>query len=537
MRRFRKLLAYAAVGMLLGSPAARAQEAQAQTQESKTERQERERFGFLRGFAQRYRAQDIGPINLRNSGRLESLLRAGQLYLSLQDVIALALENNLDIELQRYGPQLARANLLRSEAGGLLRGVTTSVQQGPTSATNLVTGGAGTGGGGNGSGSAQTALQGAGGTIITQTGVAIPQLDETLFFNYGWNRRNTPNSNSLITGVSTTNINSGDYNFGLQKGFITGTSVVVGYSNTRLSTNSPNSDINPSISSNLNFQVTQRLLQGFGIALNNRNIRIARNNLKVSDLTFKQQVINTVSSVINLYADLVVFNEDVRVRRQALALAEKLFEDNKKQVEIGTLAPIEVVRAEAEVATRQQELLTAETQVLQQETILKNALSRTGLASASIADARIVPTDPLQVPVAQEPVVPIQDVVALALENRPELQQTRINIENAQIGILGSRSQLLPSLDLVLSGQSNALAGSVSTIELPDITGTGNLRQRQPNPALLGGYSTVLGQIFGFNYPNYTLGFQLNVPIRNRTAQADLIVDQTNLRQAEIRQQ
>ena len=188
-------------------------------------------------------------------------------------------------------------------------------------------------------------------------------------------------------------------------------------------------------------------MQGFGLAVNNRNIRIAKNNLRVNDLVFKQQVIQTVSQVIAAYWDLVSFHENVKVKEQALQVAQKLYEDNKKQVEIGTLAPIEIVKAESEVATYEQQLVNAQTQLLQQETLIKNALSKTGVSSPSIADAHIIATDHITVP-ATEPVVPIQDLVAKALENRPELAQSMINIDSTKIGLAGSKSQLLPGLDL-----------------------------------------------------------------------------------------
>jgi outer membrane protein len=236
--------------------------------------------------------------------------------------------------------------------------------------------------------------------------------------------------------------------------------------------------------------------------------------------------------VVNLYSDLVSFNEDVKVRKQAVALAEKLYNDNKKQVEIGTLAPISIVQAEAEVARSQQELTNAETQVLQQETILKNALSKTGVMSPSLADARVVPTDRLSIPDV-EAIRPIQDLVAAAIERRPELAQTRYAVENAKISLDGSKNLLLPRLDLVATAQNNGLAGQVNALPLPD-TGTGFTRSA--NPVFLGNIGSVWSQIFSRNYPDYSIGFQLTVPIRNRAAQADVIRDQLSLRQAELRQ-
>jgi len=483
--------------------------------------------------------QEAAPIDLANSNRLEALLRAGKVYLSLQDAVALALENNLDIALQRYGPLQANASLLRTQAGGLLRGVPTAVQQATTSALSQATGGAS--GAGGSSALVSSAASSTGGTIITATGSTIPNLDPTLFFQGNWAHSTTPQSNSFSTGTSALIIRNDAYQFGVQQGFLTGTNVSLGYTSSALRTNAGRSDFNPSMTGSLSLNFTQHLLQGFGIAVNNRNIRVAKNNLRVSDLAFKQQVITTVSAVIGAYWDLVSFNENVKVKQQAVALNQRLYNDNKKQVEIGTLAPIEIVRAEAELASSQQALTQAETQLLQQETLLKNALSRTGVASPSIADARIVPTDRISVP-AVEPVEPVQDLIARALENRPEVAQTRIQIDNTKIGLKGTRAELQPSLDLVATLQNNGLAGQINALPIPPVQGqpVGTVLLRDPNsvnPFFLGGYSTVLQQLFSRNFPNYSLGFQLNIPLRNRSAQADMVLDQLNLRQQEIRQQ
>lgn len=440
------------------------------------------------GLYQPYRWRQEPPVNLSNSSRLDSLIRAGRLYLSLQDAIALALENNLDIELQRYNLRNADAALLKAEAGG----------------------------------------------------AGVPVYDPVASFNYNFAHQTTPQTSSFVTGTNSLVNRVKTANFSIQKGFITGTTATFGWNNTFARSNSGRSDFNPSMSSNFSLQITQPLLRGFGWAVNNRNIRVAKNNRQVSDLAFREQVINTVANIVNLYWDLVSYNEDVKVKRQALALAEKLRSDNQKQVEIGTLAPIEVVRAEAQVALSQQDLTISETRLLQQETLLKNALSRTGVASPLLAEARIVPTDLIRVP-AVEPVQPIQDLIAQALSSRPDLDQSRIQIENSKISLEGVKTSLKPSLDLVGSLQNNGLAGQINSLPIPPIPGT-NLppSQRNPNsvdPFFLGGYGTVLSQLFARNFPNYGIGFQLNIPLRNRSAQADMIQNQLALRQQEIRQQ
>ncbi len=479
-------------------------------------------------FMRPYRQATVAPINLNNSNRLDSLLRAGIIYLSLDDAIAVALENNLDLELSRYTPQLAQVDLLRAQAGGLLRGVPTAVRASTASVQSQVTGGS-TGGAGSGA-SAQSSgdAGGVGGTVITQTGVAIPTLDGTFFSSATIGHRSSPQSNTITTGTTALAFDSRQLNVGYQQNFLTGTSFTYAWNNSYFSSNNRNSIINPGWNPNMQLQLTQKLLQGFGLAVNNRNIRVAKNNLKVGDLTFKLQVMTTIAGIVNLYWDLVSFNEDLRVKKKAVEVAQKFYEDNRKQVAIGTLAPIEIVRAEARVAQAQQDLTNSETALLQQETIIKNALSRTGVASPSVAEARVVPTDKLAQPVDDQ-LDKLKDLVDLALSARPDLEQTRISIENNKIAISGSRSQLLPSLEVQAAFQNNSLAGQPNALlaTAPQLI----------DPYFQGGYSTALGQIFRRNFPDYSLGFNLSIPIRNRTAQADYIRDQISLRQAELNAQ
>jgi outer membrane protein TolC len=474
-----------------------------------------------------YRSPQVPPINVENSGRLEMLLRAGRLYLSMQDAIALALENNLDIEIQRYGPQIADAQLLRARAGAFAQGASTSVTAGPTSAQSG--GVAQSGVSGNPSTQASSASATAvGNTIITQTGPPIPAFDPALVGNASWAHQTIPESSSFIAGTSDLIQRQDLSGLTYQQGFATGTSVSLGLNNTTTIGNSSTTLFNPATSASLGLTVTQHLLQGFSIAVNQRQIQIARNNRELSDITFKLQVITTVAAVMDLYWDLVTFNENVRVQQQAVATSTKLFEDNQKQVDAGMMAPIEVVRAEAQSATDQQNLTLAETQLLQQETILKNALSRNGVASPAVAEAHIVPTDRIRVP-ATEPVVPMQELVATALSSRPELAQNRIQVTNQEITLHGSKNGLLPTLDLVAATSNNGLAGRVNTVPstLPFSFGT-------PSPVFIGGYGTVLTQLFARNYPNYSAGFNLTIPLRNRAAQAQAINDELTLRQLQL---
>ncbi len=486
--------------------------------------------GRFARFTSNYMPSQIPPLNMGNSNRLDALLKGGNIYLSMSDMLALALENNLDIEIQRISPAIADANILRAKSGGALRGVTPGIQNGPQSAS-AATAGSGTNVGISSSASAQASSASANtsGALIQQTGSLIPNLDPSIQGILNFAHSSTPQTSTLGTGTSAFVLNNDIGQLQYAQGFLTGTTVGFGYSDAYTKSNNLRSDFNPSRSASLTLNFTQHLLQGFGIAVNNRNIRVARNNREGADLQFKQQVITTVASVMDLYWDLVAFNDDVRSKEQSLAYNQKLYSDNKKQVDIGTMAPIEIVRAEAAVASSEQDLVLSQTRLLQQETIIKNALSKNGVASPTLAEAHIIPTDRIRVP-AEEAIQPYQDMVAQALRSRPEVSSQRINITNAGINLKGSKSQLLPTLDAFGSIGNNALIGTPnsSVQQIPGFSGSG------ANPYFVGGYGTLFSQLFGHNFPNYSAGLQLNIPLRNRAAQADYILDQYTLRQQEL---
>ncbi|MBC7927336.1 MAG: TolC family protein [Bryobacteraceae bacterium] len=474
-----------------------------------------DRFGWL---TRPYQARNIAPVRLTNSPRLNSLIRAGSLYLSAQDVVALAIENNIDIEVQRYTPLLAQEVLRRAEAGGALRSVGLPVVTGAQSVslqgvTTNAGGGLGVGGGGISSG----------GGIVTQLGPGIPTLDPQVSAFVNFQHATTPQSNTVLTGTTALVQNTRTVNASFSQSFQFGLTAQLGYSSNYVSVNSQFFNLNPFTTGNLDLQLTQNLLQGFGSAVNGRNIRVQRNNVKVSDLQFKQQVINTVSAALNLYWDFVAFNEDVRARRQAVETARTLFGNNRKQVELGSLAEIEITRAEAQVYATQQDLTIAQTNLLQQETILKNVLARNGVAEAGLTGVRIVPLDRITIP-PDTAIQPVEDLISEAARNRPELQQARINLESNQLNLVGIRNSLKPSLQAFTQLTNNGLTGDLSA-----------LGAAQPGVGYLaGGYGNLLGQIFRRNYPNYSAGFSLNIPLRNRAAQADYAISVIELRQNEL---
>ena len=357
-----------------------------------------------------------------------------------------------------------------------------------------------------------------------QSGITLPTLDPVLSGSYQYQHTSAPQSSTVVTGTNVL-INKNDLGqFTYSQGFLTGTNVSLGYTDSLLDSNSTRNLLNPYHSDALTLNVTQHLLQGFGFAVNKRNIEIARNNRELADLQFKQQVIITAASAMTLYWDLVSFNDDVKAKQESLAYNERLFNDNKKQVAIGMLAPIEVIRAEAAVASSQQDLILSQTRVLQQETILKDFLSRNGVASPTVEQAHVIPTDRITVPEV-EAIQPYQDLVAQALTGRPELAMARISINNAKINLRGSRAELLPTVDAFGNLANNGLAGAINTLSSTPVP-LGN--------SLLGGYGSVLSQVFDRNFPNYSLGVQVNIPLHNRIARADYVLDQVTERQQEL---
>jgi outer membrane protein TolC len=475
--------------------------------------------GRLGWLTHPYEASSVPPIRLTNSPRLNDLIRAGNLYLTAQDVVALAIENNIDVEVQRYGPLLAQQVLRRAQGGGALRSVGLGVAAGPESVSlqgvSVNNSGSVALSGGNGVSS--------GGGIVTQLGPSIPSLDPSLFIFANFQHATAPQSNTLLTGTTALIQSVRSYTAQYQQNWDFGLSAQVTYASSYFHFNSQLFSLNPYDSGDLDLQITQNLLQGFGSAVNGRNIRVQRNNVKVSDLQFKQQVITTVSAALNLYWDLVSFNEDLRARRQEVTTAQQLLDDNKKQVQIGALAEIEVTRAEAQLYSSQQDLVVSQTNLQQQEIVLKNALCRDGISAAGLDNVHLVPLDTIQIPPSDE-VRPLPELVNDALKNRTEIATARINIESNEMNLVGIKSSLKPTLQAFAELTNNGLSGA--------LTALGAL---QPGvDYLAGGYGGLLGQIARRNFPNYSAGLSLNIPLRNRAAQSDYATSLLELRQNEL---
>jgi len=465
-------------------------------------------LGWLtRPYQQRY----VPPINLVNSSRFESLIRAGNLYLTAQDVIALALENNIDIEVQRYGPLLSRELLRRAESGSLLRNVGQPVAAGPTS-VNLTGVSVNTNGAPLGSGGAGVS---AGGGIITQLGPNLLSFDPTIFAFANFQHATSPQSLTALTGTNALISDTRTFQIQYTQNWSTGLTATLTYASTHNHLNSNSYNLNPFQNGDIDLVVTQNLLNGFGRAVNGRNIRVQKNNMKATDLQFKQQVITTVTAALNLYWDLVSFNQDLKARQEEVATADQLLKNNQDQVRIGTLAEIEVTRAQSQLYAARQDLVISQTNLLQQETVLKNALSRTGIATSDLADVHIIPLDVITIP-ANDDLLPVNDLVADALKNRLEVEQARINLDSNQLNLVGIKNSLKPTLQVFAELTNNGLSG------------VGNL------PGFSGGYGLMLEQIFTRDFPNYSAGLSLNIPLRNRAAQADYATSVIELRQNEL---
>lgn len=534
MPKFKKLAAIMLIGIAVFSYSAAAQ-----TTAERILRPVDTSGNWWQRMKRPYEPIHIPAFSFENSPRLESLIRDGKLYLSLDDAIALALENNLDIELQRFSRGIAASDIIRATGGGTLRGVPLTVNEipagvgGPASPIlNLPATGAPF------SSAVSTNLSELTSIVPSQSsaaitgstplsnGPAIPAFEPALVGQLNFQHQTAMQSNVAISGTNMLAGHTALGNFGFQKAFSTGALFNSGFNASSVSNNSINTAINPFSSSNASVSLTQPLLRGFGASVNQRFIRIARNNQKVGDLVFKQQVISTVAGVIRLYFDLVTLQEDVQVKRQTLALVQKLYDDNKEKVDQGTLAPIELVRAQAQMASSRQDLANSEGFEAQQELVLKNALSKRGTADPQLREARIVPTTPVDVP-GQENLQPVHDLVVTAFKNRPELEEGQLQLTNSEIGLKGSRNALLPQLDLQFIAQHSGLAGQWNPL-----WSQGNYIL---DPGFVGGLGTALGQLFSHNYPTYGVGIQLSLPLHNQVAEADYARDEIQLRQTEVR--
>ena len=486
-------------------------------------------------FSRPWRPSSVPAPNWNSTSRYSDLLKAGQLYLSLRDAIAIAIENNLDVETQRYNLLAARQDLLRAQGGGTTRGLQYSINEvplgigGPASPllTNL-------GAQGSGGASIPTNPSELGVLVSPQSnlsilgqnmlsaGTALPIYDPSLTGLLNYAHQSTPEISPASYGTDNLIANTMNANAGLTQGFSTGASAALAFNNSRNTINSTAVNYSPYVTSNLSLTLTQPLLRGFGRSMNRRYIRIAANQEKIADLLFQQQLVSTVYGVTRLYIDLASLRDNVRVKEEDLQLAEWLKREVSSRVDEGILPSIEMTRANAGLLTARQDLINARALLEEQEAVFKSVLFRKGLDDAAVRDARVVPTDVLEVP-KEAASLDAGKLVEQSLASRPDLLQAGLQAENTRIALEGSRNNLKPQLDLVAFAQNTGVGGDRNPV-------AANLDQ-----VFLGGYGSALGQVFRRDYPVYGAGIQLNLPLRNRTAQADAARDEIASHQADIR--
>jgi len=481
-------------------------------------------------FLRPYQAQTVPPARLGNSERLRQLIRAGHLYLTIQDAIALALENNIDVEIARYSPVLARVRLTRAEAGGALPGVPSAAAQ----AGNVASGqgvlgtqsAAGVAGGGTGQ-----VTRGGGNAQITQLGPVTQNLDPTVQSATTYSHRSIPQPNAVqsLTPVLVQDLVNTSYS--IQQGFLSGGNFTLSLRGNWLEENAPSNLLNPSWATTLSLSVQHNLLQGFGRAVNARTITVSRINVRTSSEQFRSQVASVVDAVLNAYYSLLASGEEVKARRSALETAERFVKESRRRYELGALAGVDVLPAESQEAAARRDLIIAETTYGQNELRLKNLISRNGVADPELRAARIVLLDSLSAPTAEK-LPELRELMEKALEHRPDVIVRKASLESAQVSALGTRSAILPRLIAFGTTTQQGLAGTGRTVT--QVTPGQPPRIQQPDPYFVGGFGGALGQSFRRNFPSINGGAFFQAPLRNRQGTADQAIDELQLRQSEL---
>lgn len=466
-----------------------------------------------------YLPSKVPPLSLVNSPRLMNLERDGRLYISLRDAIALALENNLDLMYFRYNLPIAKSDLMRTKAGGLANGVNTSIAQSTQGGFSSGT---------TGSGSSTTTgagAAGAGGLVQSTLGNGTPIMafDPQLYFKAFADHTTQPIVNPVLYGVPSLQQNTIEALSEYSQAFPLGTNFNVMYEGQRLAQNSPQNIINPTLLSYFNVTINQPLLAGFGFATNERYIHIARKNIKLTNLAFRSQVIATLTQVENIYWALVGAYQDVRVKERALAFARETLADDEKQLQLKNVPAMQVMKDQAAVATSEGALTVARATLRLNELLIKNALTKT--IDPTIADMPVVPLDLQGTPDANAG-KPINDLITEAEKNRPDVAEDQIQMQIAQQSLRTIKNELLPSLTLY--GQ---YAGY----------GEGGPRNPECNfgpsfcaTSLPGGFGGASLDSLNYSYPEYQVGFKLDITLRNRIAKADQFRAVLEYRQKEI---
>ncbi|MGC2163034.1 MAG: TolC family protein [Silvibacterium sp.] len=482
-----------------------------------------------------YKATSAAPADFLNSPRLGDLTKNGKIYLSLSDAIVLALENNYDIAIQRYNLNIADTDLLRAKAGGTLQGVNSGVVTGTLgSSGTTVTSGGGPGGTSVGSGGAGS---GAGGLALTTNGGGpLPEnMDPVLAGAIQLQRATTAQQNILFYPSGSLTQNTNTYNFSYTQGFITGTQLQVSFDNNYTTSNSFFNSYSPSYTTTFNAQLTQHLLQGFGWGVNGRFIIQAKNNRRIADSAFRQQLLYTINQVENIYWGLVSAYEDLQAKQGAVAQSSQLLKDDQKQLQVGTLAPLDVVSARSGLETDRQALIASESNLEYQQLLMKQAIARS-LDDPTLANAPVIPTDRVSLAETPEEHESADELVREADANSPTIEQAILNLKNDRITLKGVRNGLLPTLDVTAFYGASGLGGMQS----PDCV---NFETETPCPPTGPGsyppvtYGAAVSNLFNSSSPNKGVGFNLSIPIRNRVGQAEQERSVLEYRQAQMRLQ
>jgi len=474
-----------------------------------------------------YRSSTVPEPTLTNSPRLDQLIKDGKLYISLKDAIALAIENNLDVAIARYNLPIADTDILRTKAGGSFRGVNTGVVQGtPGGGVGGFGSGAPGAGAGGTTGGAGGAGAGAAGLVQSTlgTGAAVQSYDPVIYGNMGIEHLTQPLANLQIYGVPSLQQNTGVFNLNYQQSFSTGTTITFESQNNRQTTNSIYSNLSPSLGSYYRVSVQQQLLAGFGFGPNLRFLRIAKNNKKISDIAFKDQLVATVTQIADMYWDLVSAYEAERVTEQSYSFAQQSLSNAQKQLQLEAIPAMDVMRAEAEVTRRDQDLLIAKTTLQLQESLMKNAITK-NLDDPMLESMPVIPTDRSEM-VGPQTDQSVQELIDEALKDRPELAESDIDLVNRQISRQAAKNNLLPQLSLVGFYGGTGLAG-----ELNPSYYTNNESTLPTN------FWGAFENSYNGTSPDYFVGLNLNIPIRNRVAKADQYRSELEYRQAELRMQ
>jgi outer membrane protein len=472
-----------------------------------------------------------------NAVRIDDLVKDGKIYLSLADAVLLALENNYDIAIQRYNLDIADTDILRTKAGGLFLGVNSGLVTGTVgSTTSTVSASTGGGPGGTSVSAGGAAAGVAGITGTTNGGGPTPeQMDPTVTGTIQLERTTSPQTTTFITGTNTLNQNQNLYNFTYNQGFVTGTALNFTFNNSYTTSNSQRSNYSPALQSTFKFQLTQHVLQGCCIGINDRFMVEARNNRRITDSAFRQQLLFTINQVENIYWGLVSAYEDYQAKTRALAQSTQLASDNRKQLQIGTLAPLDVVNADSQVASDKQALISSQSTLEYQQLVMKQALAR-NLDDPRLVNAAVIPTDRVSLLATPEESMSVEDLVRQADANSPQIEQAILAVKNNQITLKGVKNGLLPTLDVYGFFGGSGIGGSQSPFLNCSSSFTGEFVPCPPGTVPdLGGYGSALQNTFNNSGPDKGVGFSLNVPIRNRINQAEQARAMLEFRQSEMR--